>query len=532
MKFVQNFIASIVGQLTLAVVLSFVLLVGGVLYDGNRILKAAVVENLKAGIDQTSQILNLTVSTYASSNDLSKVRIFFSEILDKNSLNGLTYLVVGDSQGRVLLTTREHDAVPPPDREDALAAVAARGYVHVRNPLLLPGGEVGFLQYGLSTKNLTDAAVAEQAYSLLRIGAVMFVTGLLLLGVGRRISLRLREMVGASQEIASGRYERHVRVSGSDELAVMAERFNRMAEAVQNKMREITELNQSLETRVLQRTQELERANQLLSKNFEQLKEAQKQLVKSEKLAGLGALVAGVAHELNTPIGNALMVATTLSSKTEEMNQAYRIGQIKKSTLETYFSDTAVASDLLYKNLRRASELIVSFKTVSVDQTSELRRKFNLFLIMEDLATTLRPTLKNSRIEFQIDLPHALELDSYPGPLIQVVSNLFNNAMLHAFEPGQAGKIVLSGAPDPDEPATLVLQFCDNGKGIDPEHLHKIFDPFFTTKLGQGGSGLGLSICFNIVEGVLGGGIAAASEPGRGARFTLRIPLVAPQYEG
>lgn len=525
----KSLTSSIIGQFILATIMSSCLLVGGVLYDSSHTLKVAVLENVKSSIDQTSQILNLTVSTYASANDLETVRIFFHEMLDQNSQNGLTYLIVGNAEGRVLLTNLESvDTIPTPDTTNNLDVAALRGLIHIRSPLLLPGREVGFLQYGLSTKNLVDAATKEKTSSLIRTGLVMLSTMIVILLLGRRIAKRLNDLIRASKEIVSGRYERNVKVSGTDELAIMASNFNLMAEAVQTKIREITELNRTLETRVSQRTKELEEANRLLGKNFDQLKETQTQLIKSEKLASLGALVAGVSHELNTPIGNALTVSTTLSHKTGEVKQVYQHGQIKKSTLDEFLIAVEEAGDLLSKNLLRASELIISFKTVAVDQTSEQRRRFNLLQTMSELAVTLRPTLKKTKLIYEIQISEDILLDSYPGPLIQVITNLFNNAIVHAFEGRDIGMMSLSGGQDPTDPSFVVLTFKDDGIGIQQNNLEKIFDPFYTTKLGQGGSGLGLNICYNIVEGLLGGHISVSSELGVGTQFKIRIPSSAP----
>ncbi len=223
----KSLTSSIIGQFILATIMSSCLLVGGVLYDSSHTLKVAVLENVKSSIDQTSQILNLTVSTYASANDLETVRIFFHEMLDQNSQNGLTYLIVGNAEGRVLLTNLESvDTIPTPDTTNNLDVAALRGLIHIRSPLLLPGREVGFLQYGLSTKNLVDAATKEKTSSLIRTGLVMLSTMIVILLLGRRIAKRLNDLIRASKEIVSGRYERNVKVSGTDELAIMASNFN------------------------------------------------------------------------------------------------------------------------------------------------------------------------------------------------------------------------------------------------------------------------------------------------------------------
>lgn len=521
---------TIIGQFFLVAVMTLLLLIAGTLYGGNRTLKTALLENVKSSINQTSQLLNLTVSTYASNNDLKTVQIFLDEMVDPDSNNGLTYVVVGNAAGQQLISTKlQGIKLPEPDRPNTLQDAVVRGVIHVRNPLLLPKNEIGFLQYGLSTNALVMATRNEQRNFLLITGAILFLSFGLIFMLGSRISRRLKQMIDATKEIAGGNYQMQLKTSGQDELAIVSTQFNHMVEAIQLKMQEITELNQTLEARVIRRTTQLEESKQQIEQNLQQLKETQAQLINSEKLASLGSLVAGVAHELNTPIGNALTVSTTVNFKVQQLLQQYQAGQIKKSELEQFLADMDQAADLLTKSLNRASDLIVSFKTVAVDQTSEHRRQFDLKQAMEELALTLSPQLKKRKILYRLSIDEGIRFDSYPGPLIQVISNLFNNALAHAFEnENDSGTMTLSAHLDPAHPEFVQIEFADDGKGIAPDNLDKIFDPFFTTKLGQGGSGLGLNICHNIVEGLLGGYIGVSSTLGQGTRFYLRLPLVAP----
>lgn len=288
---------------------------------------------------------------------------------------------------------------------------------------------------------------------------------------------------------------------------------------------ELRELNQTLETRVQLRTQKLEQANAELATALDQLQRAQQDLVRSEKLAALGALVAGVAHELNTPLGNGLMVASTLDDRLRELEERMAAG-LRRSDLDSYVSDAKHANEVILRNLERAAGLVRSFKQVAVDRTSSQRRRFRLKEVVDETALTLSPAFRGSGHELLTEVDEGLQLDSYPGPLGQVLANLIDNALVHAFQPGQAGRIELKGRAGAVGEAQI--EVSDNGQGIPAEHLGRVFDPFFTTRMGQGGSGLGLHIVHNLVTDVLGGRIDVAEAAGGGARFTITLPLIAP----
>ena len=289
------------------------------------------------------------------------------------------------------------------------------------------------------------------------------------------------------------------------------------------------ELNASLEQRVAERTDALTRSNEELNKAMGTLQHAQDELVQSEKLAALGALVAGIAHELNTPVGNSLMAASTLEDHGREIAAAVSAGTLKRSTLEQFIEDNKTATDILVRNLRKASELINSFKQVAVDQAGSQRRRFQLSEVIKEILITLGPTLKKTPFVIDSNIDDSIELDSYPGALGQVLVNLINNALIHGLQGMDHGKIGLYAFTY--EPGWIELALSDNGRGIAEEHLPRIFDPFFTTRMGQGGSGLGLNIVHNLVTGVLGGKVEVASQLGWGARFAIRLPICAPVDE-
>ncbi|QBE62441.1 ATP-binding protein [Pseudoduganella lutea] len=258
---------------------------------------------------------------------------------------------------------------------------------------------------------------------------------------------------------------------------------------------------------------------------YRQLQEAQSQLAAHEKLAALGALMAGVAHELNTPIGNSLLIASTLEQKTVDLENALNGPGLRRSELAAYIGDARKAAELVMRGLRSAADLVASFKQVAVDRTTEQRRRFHLHQVTHEIVATIMNRIRASGHRIAFTVPEGIELDSYPGPFGQVITNFINNALLHAFDDRAGGTMRLTAAPGPDGRVTIV--FADDGAGIAPEHLSRIFDPFFTTKLGRGGSGLGLSISYNIVTGLLGGQITVCSSTA-GTTFTVELPLVAP----
>jgi len=257
--------------------------------------------------------------------------------------------------------------------------------------------------------------------------------------------------------------------------------------------------------------------------SYRQLQETQQQLVEREKLAALGSLVAGVAHELNTPIGNSLVIASTLEDKTTEIEGLNNGNTMRRSDLRGFIEAAREASTLLMRSLRNAAELVNSFKQVAVDQASAKRRKFNLHQASHEIVMTMKNQVRKAGHHIVLEMPDDIVLDSFPGPYGQVIINLINNALLHGFEDRAGGEIRMWAVLLAGERVRVVFQ--DDGRGIAVEHQARIFDPFFTTKLGQGGNGLGLSITYNIVTSLLDGAIRVDSEVGIGTRFTIDLPL-------
>lgn len=280
-------------------------------------------------------------------------------------------------------------------------------------------------------------------------------------------------------------------------------------------------VNQELELRVKQRTSDLTLLNQELSNTIDQLRITQRQLVESEKMAALGGLVAGIAHEVNTPLGVGVTAASHLEQQAQQFRQAIDAGTVDNPQLRSFSQTVSDASAMVLRNLQRADKMIRSFKQVAVDQASEVPRMVHVATYMEEILVSLQPLLKRSPHVLSIDVPASLSVFTQPGAIYQIVVNLVTNSLTHAFTGMANGKMHLHAEADGDG---WKLQYEDNGIGMEEPVRRRIYDPFFTTRRGQGGSGLGLHIVYQLVVQTLEGSIACDSAPGAGTRFVLRFP--------
>jgi len=296
--------------------------------------------------------------------------------------------------------------------------------------------------------------------------------------------------------------------------------FRKQAEA------RLRQLNDELEERVISRTKDLADANITLQKAHTDLKHAQNELIQREKMASLGVLIAGVSHELNTPLGNSLTVGSHMLDELVAIETEVEIGKLTKSRLKDFHQKIHTGLDILLRNLARAIDQVAHFKQVSVDQASDQRRRFDLNKTILDNVSILAPQFKRTRHKIDVAIPDEIIMDSYPGAIGQIITNLVLNSLVHGFTDEMDGVISILATVGDDQRVLLVV--TDNGKGISKQNLPRVFDPFFTTRMGQGGSGLGLNIVFNMVSSTLGGNIQVSSTEGVQTRFTISMPLVAP----
>ncbi|MEA1673953.1 sensor histidine kinase [Nitrospirillum sp. BR 11163] len=342
----------------------------------------------------------------------------------------------------------------------------------------------------------------------------------------RTIAAPIRAMTQATGAFAQGRYDHPLPCTDRrDEIAGLA-----AALAV---LRDKSAERDRLIAARTDEAQSLSAAKTEAETNLATLRQLQDQLVESEKLAALGALVAGVAHEVNSPLGVAVSASSTLALETKRFLAAIEAGQLRQSTVDRFARVARDSTDLLERNLDRATTLVQHFKQVAVDRASSQRRQFNLGEMVSDTLTTLGPMLRRASFRVETAIPDGIDLDSYPGPLGQVLTNLIQNAELHAFDAAlparerhATGQLLRIEASRNARDVTLRVQ--DNGAGMGEDVRRRLFEPFFTTKMGQGGSGLGMHIVYNIVTGILGGAITVLSTPGEGTTVTLTVPLIAP----
>jgi two-component system sensor histidine kinase ChiS len=296
------------------------------------------------------------------------------------------------------------------------------------------------------------------------------------------------------------------------------------------KRREIKHIRDKevLEKMVKERTTELHKANAILEEQkeelqttLENLQQTQEQLIESKKMAALGGLVAGVAHEINTPVGITITAASGLIEETKKMADLYKENKISRAEFKDYLNTANQSVKLILSNMERTATMIQSFKQVSVDQSTENKRNFKLKSYTEDVIRSLYPKLKNRKIHINLDIEEELEIDSYPGAYSQIITNLVLNSITHGFDEKHEGRIELKAISRNGE---LMIEYKDNGKGISKENQKKIFNPFFTTNK-KVGTGLGMHIVYNLVTQRLKGNIECSSNPGEGVLFKMQIPL-------
>ena len=359
-----------------------------------------------------------------------------------------------------------------------------------------------------TTREVLDNAV--QARIAGTVGALIALTLVLLIVwrfIGHGVIGRLLVLQRAMEGEAAGR-EIVIPAGGDDEIGDMAGALRHFV------------------SRRKQAEADLRSAKERAEGAFAELKELQETLVQTEKMAALGGLVAGVAHELNTPVGVCLTAASLMTEKTEDITRSFESGQLRKSKVQDYIEVATEISGLIRSNLERAGDLIRVFKQVAIDPTEDERQIFRLREHIEMAAGLLAEKMRPAGHAVTIDCPFELTIDGFPEALRQALTVLIDNAVTHAYPEGAAGTIAITAAEAPA--GTVVLTVADDGAGIRPEDQPRLFEPFFTTRRNQGGIGLGLHMVFNIATSVLGGRIAVESQPGQGSRFTIAIPVRSP----
>jgi two-component system NtrC family sensor kinase len=427
-------------------------------------------------------------------------------------------IVVTNAQGQIFAS---HELAATESASDPSELIS------MTRDIVRDGEVLGQLTVAMSTSGYRiKLADATQRYA--RAGFLTTLVALLfiLIVMQWRFIRPVNQLVNASKRLASGELHEPILATHHDELGSLANSLEETRKSlldlfgkVEQRNAALNEANELLEQRVTERTQSLGEAMATLSR-------AQQEIIDVEKLASLGRVVAGVAHELNTPLGNALTVASTIADLHTQLRADEASGQLKRSTLQDMLERSHAGFDLLLRSLDRASSIVRDFKQVSVDQTSDQRRSFDLADVSNEVLTLLNPILRKTNCRVDIQAEAGLLCDSFPGSYGQVLTNLINNANLHGLAEQSGGTIYVTLSRVDEGHLRLVVR--DEGIGMTEEVRKKIFDPFFTTKMGRGGSGLGMNIVQGIVIRIMGGVVVVNSAPGKGATIVVTFPTVAP----
>ena len=388
---------------------------------------------------------------------------------------------------------------------------------------------VGYLYIQSSTKDINDFSrqLILTAMFLLCLGLSLFL--LLTYSIRKKINQPISSIVESIQEISQSKnYSGKIEQIPLIELDVLAQNINILLSRTEKHINKKDETHQQtvlqnnkLAEKVQARTDALKESNQELLSTLEKLHQFQGQLVETEKMASLGDMVAGIAHEVNTPIGLGVTASTLLGDRLMDIKNAFEDKTLKSSQLKKFLTQGEENIGIIYRNLERAAKLISSFKKVAVDQSSVDTRIFNINELLEEVYLTLKAKLTKKQVVLNIDCPEDLIVESKPGPINQILLNLILNSLIHGFEGKPEGVINISVIYLSDQ---LHINYTDDGVGIDENIKAKIFEPFTTTKRGSGGSGLGLHLVFNIITQALNGHIDFESELGSGTKFNITFP--------
>ncbi|WDD99533.1 sensor histidine kinase [Thalassomonas actiniarum] len=508
---------------------------------GISFIAMTFVDNAQQNIELESQYSAETIASrsisYLEANDHDGLHDLLLDIKNIPYINYVhIYRLQDDSEEIEFFTSYNRDENFPaiPDKIGEIDKLTTTNYTENFLELIIPIKKqkiYGYLYIQSSTEQ-----VKEIIQKTIIIAAIVFTvslcfTLLIIIRVHRMITVPIKSLIGTVQDISQHKnYTLRCQDMPYQELDILSRNLNIMLSRTSkhitkqdNAEQQILKLNHELEDKVSQRTEALKESNQELLSTLEKLHQFQGQLVESEKMASLGDMVAGVAHEVNTPIGLGVTASTLLSDRLNAIKDAFENKTLKSSQLKKFLNEGQENVAIVYRNLNRAADLISSFKRVAVDQSSEQDRTFNVKELINEVFLTLAPQIKQKPFELELNCPGDLVVISKPGPINQILINLIVNSILHGFEGKDDGVISITVM---NLSGQLHINYRDNGTGVSQSIKGKIFDPFITTKRGAGGSGLGLHLVYNLVTQALGGSIQFESEINKGVSFDIHFPVV------
>lgn len=445
------------------------------------------------------------------------------------------YAIDEISNKPVFFTSFNAKKTPPvPLRVDSIEQLKqpriTEDYIELIKPIIYEGDVKGYVYIRGGLERL-NAYINKKI--LIDIFLTLFVL-ILVYFVARRIQKRIADPIDQLstllQDVSKNHnYSARAEKTNITEINMLANSLNIMLTRTQNQIerhkndkQEIKQLNQSLEEKVNQRTIALREANQELLTTLERMHQYQNQIVESEKMASLGQMVAGVAHEVNTPIGLGITSSTLLRDKLAEISQSFEQKTLTSSQLKRFIDNGVENLDLIYRNLNRAAELVSSFKRVAVNQDGELNSIVNMHELISNVMLSMRADLLVKDPNVVIHCSSQLMFETKVGPLQQVLQQLLSNSVIHGFRDNQNNEIEITVERNE---SSLIIDYYDNGIGVDKSIKKRIFDPFVTTKRGEGGSGLGMHLVYNLVTQALGGSVYFDDQSSKGTRFIITLPL-------
>jgi two-component system NtrC family sensor kinase len=492
-------------KILILVTIVTVLMTSIIVWFDTYTLRKSVEETYVSQLDGMKTAIN---GRYEESHNIVDVQQIFDYIQYKNP-NVLQLTLYGKEK---VLASTERDRIGTPSPTELLDIIKFDETLvsHIRNekdgipkdrltaPLKEDGVTIGAIELLINT---SDSAALISKRTQIIIIVALAATLLLLIVLSFIIRklliqplLRIRE---AATTFRKGLAYKEIKLNASYEITEVASAFNDMVSDLDGRY---NELEQAMKT----------------------IKQTQKQLVESEKMVALGNLVAGVSHEINTPIGIGVTAVSYMDEKTRAFQALFLENKMKKSDLDDYLRTVRETTGMIQTNLQRASELIKSFKQVAVDRSAQTKRKFMIKSYIQEVLVSLQPNIKKTKHQVIVHGEEDIQLYNDPGAISQVVTNLIMNSILHAYSNTDEGTINIEIIRHLNE---LTIQYSDDGKGMPQEVMDQIFNPFFTTNRSGGGTGLGMHIVYNLVTQSLAGTIRCESTIGLGTRFIIQIPI-------
>jgi len=479
-------------------------------------------QSIKALLDNDQQRLNDDLQTLIPITDLNYAYVYLIDQNKQQSLTLFSHYKRGAGFYTPTFDLKQIKTLTTPIFYD--------NYFEFSMPIQNENQLIGYLYMQVSLEGIHLKTLKTSLFLVLALALILLCALALVVRLIKTVTKPVLQLVSNIQLISQRKdFSLRCDTMPYKELNILTQNINIMLSRAERYItkqaeaeKQFIQLNKSLEDKVHQRTNALKESNQELLSTLETLHQYQGQIVESEKMASLGDMVAGVAHEVNTPIGLGVTASSLLHDRLTDIKHAFENKTLKSSQLKKFLSDGDENLEIIMRNLTRAADLITSFKQVAVDQTSSEQRRFNFKELLREVIMTLAPQLKNTHYKIELECPNDLIIASKPGAINQILVNLIINSLIHGFDGREHGtiKIIITKIKN-----QINVLYQDDGIGINESIKNKIFDPFFTTKRGSGGSGLGMHLVYNLITQALNGTISFESAPNLGVTFDINFPI-------